>query len=169
MGCGNYCNYLDHGCNSNNHCNHHHKHCNVNTLESSFQAIQTIQPNNPLNLGSAILGTANGNAISFDGTNLTLNVPGLYLVSYSTSAVWTTLPYGTNEAIVQLQLNGSLLPGSRTIGTVVTPAVAHNQKLNLATTVIVPVTNYYVPLKLINVSSSVMDFENTTITIIKIA
>jgi len=57
----------------------------------------------------------------YDEKTKAFRVPGLYLVTYSTSAVWTTLPYGTNEAIIQFKLNQTLLDGSETRVQVLTP------------------------------------------------
>ena len=81
--------------------------CNVRpdrsiaTIETSYPVLQNIVSNSPILLGSIVNRTKIGRSIQLDGDKLIFCVPGLYLVTYSASAVWTTLPYGTNEAIIR--------------------------------------------------------------------
>lgn len=140
----------------------------LGTIETSYPGLQNIVSNNLISLGSIVNGTKTGRSIRLNGNSLILSGPGLYLVSYSTSAVWTTIPYGTNEAIIQLRLNQTLLAGSETRVQVLTPNPVENQKLNLAKTVLVPVTTRYASLTLINTSVQIMGFIDTTVTVVKI-
>lgn len=170
MSCKSYCKYLD-----DDHCSFHNHHDDfgprreLSTIETSFAGLQNIPSNNQISLGSVVPGTRKGRAIDLSGSSILFNLPGLYLVSYSTSAVWTTLPYGTNEARVQLQLDGTFLEGSETRVQVLTPSPVEDQKLNLAKTVLVPVPSHYSLLRLINLSSQIMGFINTTVTVVKVA
>jgi len=149
-------------------------HCNdrpdktLATIETSYPGLQNIVSNNPIFLGSIVDGTKTGRSIQLKVNSLIFSVPGLYLVTYSTSAVWTTLPYGTNEAIIQLKLNQTLLDGSETRVQVLTPEPVENQKLNLAKTVLVPVTTRNSSLTLISTSIQIMGFINTTVTVVKV-
>ncbi|MBU3110092.1 hypothetical protein [Clostridium lacusfryxellense] len=138
------------------------------TIETSYPGLQNIVSNNPISFGSIVNGTNTGRCIHLDGNRLIFCVPGLYLVTYSTSAVWTTLPYGTNEAIIQLKLNQTLLDGSETRVQVLTPQLEENQKSNLAKTVLVPVTTSNSSLTLISASLQIMGFIDTTVTIVKV-
>ena len=155
-------------------CLDYDNHCNgrpdrsLTTIETSYPILQNIVSNNPIFLGSIVDGTKIGRNIELRGNALIFSVPGLYLVTYSTSAVWTTLPYGTNEAIIQLKLNQTLLGGSETRVQVLTPNPVENQKLNLAKTVLVPVTTRNSSLTLISTSSQIMGFINTTVTVVKV-
>ena len=155
-------------------CLDYDKHCNhrpdrsLETIETSYPGLQNIVSNSPIFLGSIVDGTKTGKSIQLNGNRLIFCVPGLYLVTYSTSAVWTTLPYGTNEAIIQLSLNQTLLDGSETRVQVLTPQPVENQKLNLAKTVLVPVTIKNSVLTLISTSSKIMGFINTTVTVVKV-
>ncbi|MBU3161452.1 hypothetical protein KPL37_17230 [Clostridium frigoris] len=149
-------------------------HCNdrpdksLATIETSYPGLQNIFSNSPIYLGSIVDGTKKVRSIQLKGNSLIFSVPGLYLVTYSTSAVWTTLPYGTNEAIIQLKLNQTLLNGSETRVQVLTPQPVENQKSNLAKAVLVPVTTRNSSLTLISTSSQVMGFINTTVTVVKV-
>ena len=150
------------------------KHCNdrpdrlLGTIETSYPGLQNIVSNNPIFLGSIVDGTKTGRNILLSEDELIFCVPGLYLVTYSTSAVWTTLPYGTNEAIIQLKLNQKLLAGSETRVEVLTPQPVENQKSNLVKTVLVPVTTRKSSLTLISTSLQVMGFIDTTVTVVKV-
>lgn len=155
-------------------CSDYVNHCNdrpersLDTIETSYPGLQNIVSNNPIFLGSIVDGTKTGRSIHLNANRLIFSVPGLYLVTYSTSAVWTTLPYGTNEAIIQLKLNQTLLDGSETRVQVLTPQPVENQKLNLAKTVLVPVTTRNSTLTLINRSLQIMGFIDTTVTVVKV-
>ena len=138
------------------------------TIETSYPGLQNIVSNNTIFLGSIVDGTKTGRCIHLEGNRLVFCVPGLYLVTYSTSAVWTTLPYGTNEAIIQLKLNQTLLDGSESRVQVLTPQLEENQKSNLAKTVLVPVTIRNSSLTLISTSLKIMGFEDTTVTVLKV-
>jgi|GEM_PF-1527612 len=150
------------------------KHCNdrpdrsLCTIETSYPGLQNIVSNSPISLGSIVNGTKTGRCVRLDGNRLVFCVPGLYLVTYSTSAVWTTLPYGTNEAIIQLKLNQTILDGSETRVQVLTPQPVENQKSNLAKTVLVPVTTRNASLTLISTSLQIMGFIDTTVTVVKV-
>jgi len=150
------------------------KHCNdrpyrsLDTVETSYPGLQNIVSNSPIFLGSIVDGTKTGKNIQLNGNRLIFSAPGLYLVTYSTSAVWTTLPYGTNEAIIQLKLNQTLLDGSETRVQVLTPQPVENQKSNLAKTVLVPVTTRNSSLTLISTSLQIMGFTDTTVTVVKV-
>jgi hypothetical protein len=152
------------------HCNH----CNdrpdrsLATIETSYPGLQNIVSNNPILLGSIVEGTKTGRNIQLDGNRLIFSAPGLYLITYSTSATWTTLPYGTNEAIIQLKLNQTLLAGSETRVQVLTPQPVEDQKANLAKTVLVPVTTRNSFLTLISTSLQIMGFIDTTVTVVKV-
>ncbi|MCB2306259.1 hypothetical protein LGL08_07220 [Clostridium estertheticum] len=150
-----------------NHCNDRPDR-SLATIETSYSGLQNIVSNSPIFLGSVVDRTKMGRSIQLKGNRLIFSVPGLYLVTYSTSAVWTTLPYGTNEAIVQLKLNQTLLDGSETRVQVLTPQPVENQKSNLAKTVLVPVTTRNSCLTLISTSSQVMGFIDTTVTVVKV-
>mgnify|MGYP001593871274 CR=1 FL=1 len=149
-------------------------HCNdrpdksIATIETSYPGLQNIVSNNPILLGSIVDRTKTGRSIQLKGNSLVFSIPGLYLVTYSTSAVWTTLPYGTNEAIIKLKLNQTLLAGSETRVQVLTPQPVENQKSNLAKTVLVPVTTRNSSLTLISTSSQIMGFIDTTVTVVKV-
>jgi len=162
------------GSTSSYECLNYNKHCNdrpdksLDTLESSYPGLQNIVSNNPIFLGTVVDGTKTGRSIQLNGNRLIFTVPGLYLVTYSTSAVWTTLPYGTNEAIIQLKLNQTLLDGSESRVQVLTPQLEENQKSNLAKTVLVPVTIRNSSLTLISTSLKIMGFEDTTVTVLKV-
>ncbi|MGG7177332.1 hypothetical protein ACQPU1_07070 [Clostridium paraputrificum] len=147
---------------------HHIPHVSLDAAETSNPTLQNIISNAQILLGPIVTGTKNGMSIQSNGTSIILAVPGLYLVTYSTSAVWTTLPYGTNEAIVQLRLNQNLLAGSETRVQVLTPSPVENQKLNLSKTVLVPVTNVSSILSLINTSIQIMGFIDTTVTVVRV-
>ncbi|MBU3191363.1 hypothetical protein K9O30_19110 [Clostridium bowmanii] len=158
-------------------CLDYNRHCNdrptrpdiaLNTIETSHPGLQNIVSKNPILLGSIVDRTKTGRSIQLNGNRLIFSVAGLYLVTYSTSAVWTRLPYGTNEAIIQLKLNQKLLDGSETRVQVLTPDLAENQKANLAKTVLVPVTTRNSSLTLINTSLQIMGFINTTVTVVKV-
>ncbi|HEY5587678.1 MAG TPA: hypothetical protein VIK86_01840 [Candidatus Paceibacterota bacterium] len=156
-------------------CLDYDKHCNdrpdrsLATIETSYPGLQNIVSNNPIFLGSIVDGTKIDRcSIQLKGNSLIFSVPGLYLVTYSTSAVWTTLPYGTNEAIIQLKLNQTLLAGSETRVQVLTPQPVEDQKSNLAKTVLVPVTTRNSSLTLISTSLQVMGFIDTTVTVVKV-
>ena len=138
------------------------------TIETSYPDLQNIVSNSPILLGSIVDGTKIGRDIQLIENSLIFSVPGLYLVTYSTSAVWTTLPYGTNEAIIQLKLNKKLLDGSETRVQVLTPEPVENQKSNLAKTVLVPITTRNASLTLISTSLQVMGFIDTTVTVVKV-
>ena len=138
------------------------------TIETSYPDIQNIVSNSPIFLGSIVDGTKTGRSIKLNGNILIFRVPGLYLVTYSTSAVWTTLPYGTNEAIIQLELNQTLLDGSETRVQVLTPQPVENQKSNLAKTVLIPVITRNSSLTLISTSLEIMGFIDTTVTVVKV-
>ena len=159
---------------SSNECLDYNRHCNdrpdrlLDTIETSYPDLQNIVSNRPIFLGSIVDGTKTGRSIQLSGNRLIFCVPGLYLVTYSTSAVWTTLPYGTNEAIIQLILNQTLLDGSATRVQVLTPDPVENQKSNLAKTVLVPVTTANSSLTLISTSLQIMGFIDTTITVVKV-
>jgi len=162
------------GSTSSYECLNYNKHCNdrpdksLDTLESSYPGLQNIVSNNPIFLGTVVDGTKTGRSIQLNGNRLIFTVPGLYLVTYSTSAVWTTLPYGTNEAIIQLKLNQKLLDGSETRVQVLTPQLEENQKSNLAKTVLVPITIRNSSLTLISTSLQIMGFADTTVTVVKV-
>ena len=162
------------GSTSSYECLNYNKHCNdrpdksLDTLESSYPGLQNIVSNNPIFLGTVVDGTKTGRSIQLNGNRLIFTVPGLYLVTYSTSAVWTTLPYGTNEAIIQLKLNQKLLDGSETRVQVLTPQLEEDQKANLAKTVLVPVTTRNSSLTLISTSIQIMGFIDTTVTVVKV-
>ncbi|MBB6623206.1 hypothetical protein [Clostridium gasigenes] len=151
-------------CNECNHC------ITSREAELSSPQLQNVFAGNPLYLGLAIVG-GQGPSIIYDVTgNLFLN-RGLYLVSYSTSAVWTTTPYGTNEAIIGLTLNNVLLADS--VSQVEIPPQTTDVgpvpfKLNLAKTILVRVTSNYSRLKLVNESNQVMGFVNTVLTLVKL-
>ena len=155
-------------------CLDYNKHCNdrpdrsLDTIETSYPGLQNIVSNSPIFLGSIVDGTKTGRSIQLNGNRLIFSVPGLYLVTYSTSAVWTTLPYGINEAIIQLKLNRTLLDGSETRVQVLTPQPVENQKSNLAKTVLVPVIIRNSVLTLISTSSQIMGFIDTTVTVVKV-
>ncbi|MGH4051583.1 MAG: hypothetical protein ACREVX_09555 [Clostridium sp.] len=155
-------------------CSNCNKHCNdrfdrsLCTIETSYPGLQNIVLNNPIFLGSIVDGTKTGRCIHLVGNSLVFSTPGLYLVTYSTSAVWTTLPYGTNEAIIKLKLNKTLLDGSETRVQVLTPQLEENQTSNLAKTVLVPVTARNSSLTLISTSLQIMGFINTTVTVVKV-
>ena len=159
---------------SSHECLDFDKHCNdrpdrsLETIETSYPGLQNIVSNNPIFLGSIVDGTKIGKDIQLSGSRLIFTEPGLYLVAYSTSAVWTTLPYGTNEAIIQLKLNQTLLDGSETRVQVLTPQPVENQKANLAKTVLVPVTARNSSLSLISTSLQIMGFIDTTVTVVKV-
>ena len=162
------------GTTSSYECFDYYKHCNdrpdrsLATIETSYPGLQNIVSRNPLSLGSIVNGTKTGRNIQLNVNRLIFSVPGLYLVTYSTSAVWTTLPYGTNEAIIQLKLNQMLLDGSETRVQVLTPQLVENQKANLAKTVLVPVTTRNSSLTLISTSLQIMGFIDTTVTVVKV-
>ena len=142
-----------------------------NVAEISNTNPQDINAGNPLNLGSAVVG-GNGPSIVYDNStgNLFLN-KGLYLISYSTSAVWITTPYGTNEAIIGLTLNNGLLADSvsRVLIPPQTEAVGPIPfELNLSKTILVRVNSNHSGLKLVNESIDVMRFVNTVLTIVKL-
>lgn len=156
--------------------NKHYEHdCCPNSINSreaelSNPLLQNVLPGNPLYLGEAIIG-GNGPSIIYNNNNNLLLNRGTYLVSYSTSAVWTTTPYGTNEAIIALVLNNEILIDS--ISRVQVPPQPTDVglvpfKLNLAKTVIINVTSDCSNLRLVNESTQVMGFENTVVTIIKL-
>ena len=155
-------------------CLDYDNHCNdgpdisLDTIETSYPDLQNIVSNNPIFLGSIVDGTKTGRSIQLNGNRLIFSVPGLYLVTYSTSAVWTTLPYGTNEAIIQLKLNQNLLDGSKTRVQVLTPQPVEDQKSNLAKTVLVPVTTRNSSLTLISTSIQIMGFIDTTVTVVRV-
>lgn len=155
-------------------CSDHDKHCNdipdrsLDTIETSYPGIQNIVSNNPIFLGSIVDGTKTGRSIHLNADRLIFRASGLYLVTFSTSAVWTTLPYGTNEAIIQLELNQTLLADSETRVQVLTPLPEENPKANLTKTVLVPVTAKHSFLTLISTSLQIMGFEDTTVTVVKV-
>jgi len=151
----------------NNHCNDRPDR-SLATIETSYPGLQNIVSNSPIFLGSIVDKTKTGRSIHLNGNRLIFSVPGLYLVTYSTSAVWTTLPYGTNEAIIQLKLNQTLLAGSETRVQVLTPQPVEEQKSNLAKTVLVPITTRNSSLSLISTSLQVMGFIDTTVTVVKV-
>ena len=150
---------------------HNHRNCSIDSkvAEISNPNLQNIDAGNPLNLGLAVVG-GNGPRIVYSGGNLFLS-RGLYLVSYSTSAVWTTTPYGTNEAIIGLTLNNTLLTDS--ISRAEIPPQTTNVglvpfKLNLSKTILVRVTSNNSNLRLVNRSTSIMGFQNTVLTLVKL-
>jgi len=153
-----------------NHCNErpNRPDSSLDTIETSYPDLQNIVSNSLIFLGSIVDGTKTGRSIQLSGSRLIFSVPGLYLVTYSTSAVWTTLPYGTNEAITQLKLNQTILAGSETRVQVLTPDPVENQKSNLAKTVLIPVTTRNSSLTLISTSLQVMGFIDTTVTVVKV-
>jgi len=163
MGTTNSCECLD----NDNNCNDR-PYISLDTIETSYPGLQNIVSNNQIFLGTIVDGTKTGRCIQLSENKLVFSVPGLYLVTYSTSAVWTTLPYGTNEAIIQLKLNQTLLDGSETRVQVLTPEPVENQKANLAKTVLVPVTTRNSTLALISTSLQIMGFVNTTVTVVKV-
>ena len=150
-----------------NHCNDRPDR-SLETIETSYPGLQNIVSNSPIFLGSIVDGTKTSTNIQLSGSRLIFTEPGLYLVAYSTSAVWTTLPYGTNEAIIQLKLNRTLLDGSETRVQVLTPQPVEDQKANLAKTVLVPVTSRNSSLSLISTSLKIMGFIDTTVTVVKV-
>lgn len=146
--------------------------CPINSKEAevSNPALQNIPSESPLNLGSVVIG-GNGPNIIFNGVGSLFLNRGLYLISYSTAAVWTTTPYGTNEAIIGLVLRNLLLNDS--ILAVQIPPQTDDVglvpfKLNLSKTILVNVRFNNSSLMLVNKSSSVMGFENTVLTILKL-
>lgn len=144
---------------------------NPKEAELSNPAIQNIPADSPFNLGLAVIG-GNGPNIIFNGAgSLNLN-NGLYLVSYSTVAVWTTTPYGTNEAITSLLLRSTLLADS-VVAVQVPPQTTDVGlvpfKLNLSKTILVRVRFNNSSLMLVNKGLSSINFENTVVTILKLS
>ena len=143
---------------------------NPKEAELSNPNLQNVFAGNPLDLGTAVIG-GNGPNIVFDNAGNLFLDRGLYLVSYSTSAVWTTTPYGTNEAIIALFLRNVLLTDS--VSTVQVPPQPINVglrpfKLNLSKTILVKVRLDNSSLRLVNQSTAVMGFEHTVLTIVKL-
>ena len=143
---------------------------NSKEAEISKPQLQNIYSGNPLDLGLAVIG-GKGPFILYDTSgNLTLT-RGLYQISYSTSSVWTTTPYGTNESIVLLTLNNTLLSDSISNGQIPPQPINIGPvpfKLNLSKTTLVRVNSSSANLKLVNGSTQVMGFENTTLTLLKL-
>ncbi|SHJ94405.1 hypothetical protein SAMN02745163_02891 [Clostridium cavendishii DSM 21758] len=148
-------------------CDNHFE--NINEAELSRPQLQNVLSGNLLDLGSAVIG-GNGPNIIYKNGKLVLN-RGVYLVSYSTSAVWTTTPYGTNEAIIALAFNSNPLLDS--VSRVQVPPQPVNVglvpfELNLSKTILINVALNFSTLSLVNQSVAVMGFVNTVLTIVKI-